>query len=215
MRLGTAVLGDKPALIVWTHDASDAVNRNNYSFTAGFGDEEPSRKILVNVATFSGLGTTISGVTIGGVTPTLLITQSLLRLYIADVPASTSGTVTVSYSGAQANGCAIMVWATYGQRSSTPIDTAQLTLPALTASADLSVDTRSGGIVVAAIAGGANGTSHTWTGVTEDTETTSGINNWVRSGASANVASGQNPRTVGVSSSNASLERYALAASFR
>ena len=215
MRLGTGVLGDKPASIVWTDDDKDHNNKNSYSFTVDVGSAATGRKVIFAVGTFSGLGTTINTVTFNGNTPTLLITESILRLYIADAPTGTTATIAVTYSGTQASGCAVMVWAAYDLKSGTPVDTEQSTLAVSTAAADLSINTRSGGIAVAAAWGGANGTNETWVGLSEDVENTSSIDNFCRSGASANVTSGESPRSITVTSSDTTSSRRAVAASFR
>lgn len=215
MRLGTGVLGDKPASIVWTDDDVDDGNDDNYSFVVDIGEAAPGRKVIFAVGTFTGLGTNVNAITFNGSPVTPLVTQSVLRLCIADAPTGTTATIGVTYSGADASGTGVMVWVVRDLKSGTPVDTAQTSLLSGTAAADLSVDTRSGGIVVAAAWGGANGTNQTWVGVNEDVENTSTSNNFCRSGASANISGGESPRTVTVTSSNTSSTRYVLAASFR
>ncbi len=215
MRLGTGVIGGRAAHVVFTANANTSSNGTNRNFTVNFGDEAPGRKIIFAVISYSGLGTTPSSVAIAGQSPTLVAqSTNRLRLYIADVPTGASGNINVQY-GTTSSGTSVMVWAAYGLKNATAYDTRTATMAIGVASADLSINTRSGGIVLAATEDGANGTSTTWSGVVMDFQNTSTINNWVRSGASANVKNGESPRAITVASSNTSSTRNALAASFR
>lgn len=215
MIAGGIIGGSKPATVVFTDDAVDHDNRNAYSFTVDIGTAHPSRRVIFAVGTFTGLGTTVSGITFNGSSVTPIITEAQLRLCIVDAPTGATATISVTYSGGEANGTAVMVWAAYNLKSSTPVDTAQNTLSIGTAAADLSVNTKSGGVAVGATWSGANGTNQTWAGLTEDFENSSTINNFCRSAASENIQLGQSPRTITVTSSDATVSRRALVASFR
>lgn len=215
MIAGGIIGGAKPATVVFTDDAADPDVDDAYSFTVDIGTAHPSRRVIFAVGTFTGLGTTVSGIRFNGSSVTPIITQAQLRLCIVDAPTGATANIGVTYSGVDANGTAVMVWAAYDLKSSTPVDTAQNTLSTGTATADLSVNTKSGGVVVGATWGGANGTNQTWTGLTEDFENSSSIDNFCRSAASANVDHGESPRTITVTSNNTSSVRRAIVASFR
>lgn len=210
------VAGGTPAFVVPTDHRANNNGANNYNFSSvDFGDEHPSRRIIVAVTTSSGLGSNLTTCAIAGSSATEVTDATPVHIFIRHVPTGATGTVSLSYSGAQASGTAIRVWSAYGLRSELPVDVKQATLNVGVAGADLSCNTRSGGIVVAAAGRGANGTGQTWVGVTEDAEQTSSISNTPRSFAHANVKSGERPRTVTVTSSNTSSARYARVASFR
>lgn len=214
MIAGGIIGGAKPATVVFTDDAVDDDNDNAYSFSVNIGAAHSSRKVIFAVGTFP-LSTALTGITFNGSSVTPILTEVLLRLCIVDAPTGTTATIGVTYAGSGGSGTAVMVWSVYDLKSSTPVDTAQTTLDIGTSAADLSVNTKSGGIVVGATWGGANGTNQTWTGLTEDFENSSSINNFCRSAASANVDHGESPRTITVTANNTSSARRAIVASFR
>lgn len=215
MMFGGGVIGGKTALVVPTAHVGSNSNGNNFTFNnVDFGDEHPSRRVIVALVTGLGLGDNLSAFSISGVAATQVINQRPIHLFVRHLPTGDTGSLSMSYSGAQTTGAFCRVWAAYDLRSDVPVDTAQEVLSAGVASADLSCNTRSGGIVVAAAGHGDSGTQ-TWVGVDKDAEQTSVISNTPRSFAHANVEVSQAPRTITVTSSNTGFTRYALAASFR
>lgn len=216
MMIAGGVIGAKVASVVPTDHRASNSGSNSYNFTdVAFGDEHPSRRIIVAVTTGAGLGSNLTTCAIAGSAATEVTDATPVHIFIRHVPTGATGTVGLSYAGAQASGTAIRVWAAYGLRSDLPVDVKQATLNVGVAGADLSCNTRSGGIVVAAAGRGANGTGQTWVGVTEDAEQTSSISDTPRSFAHANVKTGESPRTITITSNNSSSVRYARVASFR
>lgn len=219
MMIATGIIGGKTGAVVFTGHRSNGSSQNNYTFSnVNFGPAAPGRKILVATVTFSAGNANIASLMVGGVTPTLLIqhpSTGRYRLYLADLPTGETGAISVSYSGPEAFGVAIMVWAAYDLKSSVPVATRTIDIPSGTPSGDLSINALKGGVIVAATGDGANGTSTIWNGLNEDIDQPSTIDNWQYSGASVNVDQSQTPRPITLTSSNTSKTRFALAASFR
>lgn len=122
------------ATITFTDTATILTNTNAYTFSGkSFGTASSDRYIIVGIQ--GGINTTggqtISSVTIGGVTATLVvqlqtsITNVSVRsaLFIAAVPTGTTGDVVVTWAGTMLH-CGIGIFAVTGLQSSTPTATA-------------------------------------------------------------------------------------------
>lgn len=117
------------------------VSTNSSSFSMNFGDEDPSRYIIASVSCMNPGGNgSITGVTIGGVAATQLVTHggtstiTSSNLWIAAVPTGTSGTVVLTVSGY--NQFVVQLYRAVNLATTTPhgtdtITTISLTVPAL------------------------------------------------------------------------------------
>lgn len=137
--------------------------------SVNFGPAASDRLIVVCSYSSGGSAPTFSSFTIGGVSATQLadITNTGHRATIwgALVPSGTSGTV--SYTLSAGSFSAISVYAITGIDSLTPDATATGT----GASIDLSLNVQAGDIVIATGTGIDGTASCTWTGLTEDRDT--------------------------------------------
>lgn len=100
-----------------------------HSFAADFSTAETGRLIVVTVNMGDNNATSATGMTIGGVTATEVVTAnhycgyyaSEASIWVAAVPTGTSGTVSLTTStGSQAS---MQVFALYGATSATPVST--------------------------------------------------------------------------------------------
>lgn len=93
----------------------DGTAKTTYTFSGvSFGAAESGRVVVVQATSTSGI---VTGVTIGGVTATLVYANdgsaSSNNLYRATVPSGTSGSVVLSTTGGP-NAAGIIVWSLYG-----------------------------------------------------------------------------------------------------
>jgi hypothetical protein len=123
---------------------------------------------------FGTLGPAATGVTIGGVTATQVVTVSngTTRAYgyIASVPTGTSGNVVVTFGSATTNVFGVL-YALYNLNSATPFDTATGTATSANITTDL--DTKNRGVIIGLVAS----TGGSGSGVT-------GLDNWTQINAS-------------------------------
>lgn len=155
-----------------TNDTSDLTT---YTFSSqNLGTASSDRHIIVVVESRkAGAATTISSITIGGITADIVLQQSnsdsnsnIAGIAIANVPTGTTGDIVITF-GAGMVRCAIQVYSATGLASSTAYDT-----DFSTASDPVgSLDIPAGGF---AIAGGVSNSasSATWTNLTEDHDNT-------------------------------------------
>lgn len=185
--------------------ATSGTDTTSYSFTStAIGtDTGSSRTIIVGVFGTETTTSTISSITVGGVSGTLIHSNtqsagaqsSRVAFYAFQGVSGTTATVAVTWSTAQTRS-GIIVWAAYNLSSITAVATASST--SMTAPA-LNVNTSADGMVLAC--GHCNGSStYAWTGVTERTDTQVETVGW--SGGDASSLAAETPRSVSASISN-------------
>ena len=196
--------GIRPVDITWRDESSDTTDTATYSFaTQDFGNPEGDRHIIVGVSGRANLARTLTSVTIGGVAATHLATANdagggtdIAALYIAAVPAGSTGTVAVVFSDVMLR-CAIMVWKMPGARNATAFATQTDTT--LTGSVySVSIDVPANGAAVGMYWCGlsAGSASVTWAGLTEDFDGTVETTANGYAGARANFTAAQSGLTV-------------------
>lgn len=169
------------------------------------------RRVIVSVC--RNTATTVSSVTIAGISATAAVTTGGAGIWIADVPTGTSGDIVVTF-GSSVTGLLIACYSAYGLKSSTARGTASAASAALVH--DLDVNAAKGGVIIAhstktlAVAATTD-----WVGATE--HTTVGIGVGVGDTvtfAEDVLASSGSPLDVSITWDNASSMR-SVAASFR
>jgi hypothetical protein len=165
--------GAGPLVIEYLTAAVNATDLTTYTFsTQSLGTAAADRKIVLGISTRGSAQRSISSVTIGGVTATVLATQSFggstfnrMALYVADVPTGATGDVVVTFSGSVLR-CGVGLWKVTGANS------AQLAHDVGAVTGDPSSKTlvvpANGGVIAYSFA--ADGTAPrtvTWTNATE------------------------------------------------
>jgi hypothetical protein len=143
-------------------------NLSTFTFNSqAFGSAATDRIVIVSVMGGNGSAGTISSVTIGGVSASILVQVSDANLTggiaVAAVPTGTTGSVVVNMSTTR-GGCAIGIWSATGQVAASGVAVGSNTdLAELTLAAEI------GGFVIA-MCGNLNSSSRTatWAGVTEN-----------------------------------------------
>lgn len=107
--------------------ATEPAGLTTYTFSSqSLGTAAADRYIVVGAATRQTGGLTLSSVTVGGVSATIVVQQNngdgTTGLAIAAVPSGTTGDIVVTWSGASAR-CAIVFYRLTGLDSATPTDT--------------------------------------------------------------------------------------------
>ena len=198
----------------------------NYTFSSqAIGTASSTRYVIVAAHLYSNSARTISSVTVGGISATQVITQSVVNfysyrasIYIAAVPTGTTADVVVNTSGV-CEQMTINVWAAYDLNSATAVDSDSATstgsstfnIPAMTTSAD--------GVALASCVYNRNGSgsAFAWTNATERSDTVQNIGG-IYTGASAAdaVTTGSNVSISTTVSGSASVDAgIALGATFR
>ena len=182
------------ASISLTDTAADAADLTTYTFTSrSIGAAEQSRFIIVGSGQRNS-GQTIVSMTIGGVTASLIKRQvgasgfNVVELWGAYVPTGTTATISITWSSAIAR-CAIAVYRAVYLQSSTAVATYSSTADPMATS----INVPDGGVAVAFSYGAAN-TTNTWTGLTEDVDST--VESQCYSSASASFVAAQTSLSV-------------------
>jgi hypothetical protein len=217
---GGSTVSVAPATITFTDSSIDATARTVYTFTSqAFGTASTDRKILVAVAAHRA-PTSVTSVTIGGVSATNIITQGrgsagVVALYLAAVPTGTTGSVVITFPSTATGGGSVGVWGLTGT-SATATDTDSEDYGEGDATNfTLDVNVLAGGVAIATAASGNSGGTHTtvWSGgVTENYDTQVGTNEW-HSGASNLQETASTPLNI-VGNPDASPHRMAVACTF-
>ena len=168
--------------------AHSSTNTSTFSFTSlDFNIDNPERLVVVAVNYYEfDTSVTLSTVTVGGVTPTLVTSGSRLvvggsgsfvysALYQAQ-PTGTSGTVALTFSRAIDYGCSVGVWSAYYLNSTTAASSAS-------GNDSVNLTVQPGDAVIATATSVYDATNTTWTNATENYD--SAPNRMSRSGASA------------------------------
>ena len=193
----------------------ETVDGSTTTFSSqNFGTADASRLI---VAAFgcgpTGASPSITSVTIGGVTATLVetikATDIRAGIYVAAVPTGTSGTVTIVWSTtADSVGCNL--YALYNC-SATPTDHGN----SIASTGTFDLDVAANGIAVAyQVSRNNTDVTHTWAGLTEDTDDVLTSGAWQGSGGSARFATTQTNLTCSCTPSAGNLRSAFVAASF-
>lgn len=204
------------AEIGYLQSYTDTSDSSSYTFSSvNFGTADSNRYIIIGIASRkSGTTTSISSVTIGGVSATITKQQvnnatntNVSGIAIANVPTGTSGNIVVTFADTMLR-CAITVYRTVGLTSKTAYDSDSSTASAPSVSLDVPTNGFAIGIGLTAAS-----TSATWTGLTEDSDAT--LESWVTySSAHRNFESGSTGETMTVTFGN-SAEPSACFASWQ
>lgn len=209
-----------PAVYYGSAQAAGAGATPSFSLTFP-GPEQADRYLAAGIVVFGNISS-ISGVTIGGVTATVRAvvnssaTQGISAIYTALVPTGASGTVAVTFNTSAARSLAAC-WAMTGLNGIGTTDTATNSGSGQPNPLTATIDVEAGGIVLA-IAGENTGGSRTstWAGVSENFDVNAfsgGAGN--ASGGSAVFESLQVGMTVGTTWSGATNQAVLAAAAFR
>lgn len=153
----------------FTDSASSGTDASSYTFAGeSFGAADSARYVLVGIGSRAGSARTISSVTIGGVSASILMDHSssgsLAGFAIAAVPTGATGDVEVVFSGTMVR-CFIGIWRILDLGSTTPTDTGtDGAVASLTTNLDISADGAAFAVGFRASAG-----TPTWTNLTADT----------------------------------------------
>ena len=165
-----------------------------------------TRHVVVTIGMMhnSGAGT-VSSVTVGGVSATLVITRgsasagASVWIYIAEVPTGTTATVTITMSGDTSLGAATYILRNRATTTATSSSTAE--------DPSLNLNIAAGGAAVG-VSMVRDGTVSTWTGLTENFDTDTRSGEWF-SGASGGTPG--TPATISISRGSASHYAAAVA----
>lgn len=211
MFIATGAIGGA-LLPTCSYTYTSVINATASTFTFGsasIGTASAKRYVVVGLLH---LGSTPVSVTCNGVAMTALVGSSP-TLYVSAAPVTTGTTASIVFTQAVSTSSVvtITVWAVYNIRSNVAYSTANST--ASPAALSLNVPPRT--VVIGFATSFTNGANYTWTGITEDFEQTSSVNNMPRSGAHEIVMSGSFPLTVSCSYSASAVGRRGLTVSLR
>lgn len=174
------------------------------------GPASASRYVLVVVTGVRDRSTNFTGVTIGGISATLLYqnkstsTQEVMAFFIALVPTGTTADVVVTDSTPAGTTCS--TYSITGLRSTTPISTGFQQTASSNALTVSGISVPAQACVIAAVATGGGGQPFSWTGVNLD-YTNQYLSNWATSGASKNYSSSG---TINVTAQGSSAEAFPI-----
>lgn len=155
----------KITTLAFQTSATDITNVSTYTFSSQpFGTASTDRVVIVTITATQGVNGTISSVTIGGVSASIIAQQSsgviTCGIAAAVVPTGTTGDVVVNTSTVR-DECAIGIWSSTGLAGAVAVASGSNTnLDALTLNAE------AGGFVIAVCANDGDETT-TWSGATE------------------------------------------------
>tara|TARA_R110000850_G_scaffold153664_2_gene277080 strand:+ start:16944 stop:20639 length:3696 start_codon:yes stop_codon:yes gene_type:complete len=159
------------ASVTFTGTDSSTSDASSYTFSSQpFSTADSTRQIVVATEGPHNGGSSVSSMTIGGVSASLIkragsVTNYPVELWAADVPTGTSGDIVVTWS-VTASRCTIGIWAIYNAGG--PVDTIAANGSAPSGTIQVPED----GIVIGTAAdgftGGAGTSTWTWTNLTEN-----------------------------------------------
>jgi len=212
--------GFLPPSVTFADHAVDLTSATTYTFTSrALSTAASSRKIVVAIAGYTGT-TTVSSVTVGGVSATLVVQKQVnaasanAELWIAAVPTGTTGTVVVTW-GAGRTGCGIGLYAVYGINP-TASNTATASDAATAASITASLNIPATGVAIAvSTSSQAGGVTQSWTNLTKnyDEQMETGSAGY-QSGACAVFATTQTGLNITSTYSSSATYKNMAAASF-
>jgi len=173
MRLGRGLIaGGAAPEFAFLQGALDNANSATYTFTAqSLGTAHADRIIIAAVMSRNGGSVSLSSVTIGGVTASIVVSDTLSNdiaaLAVAAVPSGSTGDVVVTHSTSGSVRCAVALYRAVGF-SATPGAVAS----DISGSRSISIAVPTDGVAIGAFKRG-NSVAITWTGVDEDYNVTS------------------------------------------
>lgn len=178
-----------------TYRSTYGSDTNATVFTSGSLNLGTGTKKIIGVQGGDTTAVTVSSVVVDGTTATRAIDSVVdgncdTSMWYVDNDASTSGTVVVTWSGAQGFS-GVIVWDGTDIATGGPADEISSTANPLTGT----IDCAAGGIIVGMAGGGGGNRTFTWSGLTERLDTTIGADGNM-SGASDNFAAAVSGRTV-------------------
>ena len=188
-----------PTFVDYQTVLGDGTDGTSFTFSSvPFGAAYSGRLVVVAIGARALLTSgRITGVTIGGVSATQLVSYSgagvdgqyPFDIWAATVPSGATGTVAVTYNQTMREAW-IAVWSAYDMLA-TPYDTLAVTTGG-------GIDTKAGGVLIAAFYGDAD-PSHTLTGVTEEFDETPTGTTYVDAGGSLSPTATSTGHTVSTS----------------
>jgi hypothetical protein len=175
--------------------------QTTYTFTAlNIGSADPTRFVVIGISARD-VSLTISSVTIGGSTATLLKSQqdpgpfTTAAFYGLSVPSGTTADVVVNFGGSGPINCAVVSYSLYNLNSTTPVASASANLATTGTALSLNANTTTGSIVLGLTSETAASATVTWVGATKrfDEAARTNFNYW--SGADDVMVSSESPRT--------------------
>ena len=215
----------EPFGLTYITTASSTANATSYTFSSqSLGNPDQGRYIVIAASSRrNGSFTTISGVTVAGVTATAAVTieynggvnnGTFNGLWIAAVPTGTTGDVVVSCGSNTHGAAAASIYRLVGVSSATPATTAS-DEEGVALSLNLNTTARS---ALIAVRGSADLTSANWVGITEQIDSaiqTGSINsNFAFSSGLFLTSAAETPRTVSVTSSGGNDRQGAVVAAW-
>lgn len=187
-----ATSGGVDATIVYTDHAEDTSDATTYTFTTrAIGTAATNRYVVAAIGLANSPVPTISSVTIGGVSATLVVqttgTFERTAFWIAAVPTGTTATVVVNCAASIR--CSIGLWALYDLNSATATDTDS----SASSTGTVNLDISAGGVAIgySNTFTSATARTFTWTNLTEGFDVAYDGNNQSVTGASAAFAAAQ------------------------
>lgn len=209
--IGFGAGGNRVATVSFASSAVSTADLTTYTFSsASLGTAASNRKIVIAVSGAVHTTATVSTMTVGGVSASLITGTKVrwptslygLEIWQADVPTGSTGDVVVTWSNAQ-NRTGIGVWAVYGAAAA-----AHATATDNSAPYSQAVVVPAGGVVIGAVWGGSP-VSYTWTAPMTEKYDQEVESNQLQSGASYASTAGE---TVTVIVAPASAGENAMAA---
>jgi hypothetical protein len=195
---GFNVGGGGPVAMSFTDNAANQSDLSTYTFsTRSFGTAAADRIIVVGIVARRAAAATLDSVTIGGVTATKTTgvinsgggAATIADIWQAPVPTGTTGDVVVTFNTAMAR-CAVVIYRMVGASS-----TASNTQTSTATDPSVSLNVPANGAAMG-VAHSVDGSTTTWTGLTEDVDTTASLESTVYTSAHDNFTAQQTGLTV-------------------
>jgi hypothetical protein len=216
--LGTflkGALGTIKPVCSFLYGDSSSQSLTTYTYTAvPFGSARSDRIIVVSIVASNSASRSVSSVTIGGVSATLVSSSNsaagliFTATYYAVVPTGTSGTVSVVFSGATRD-VGVGVYSIVDASSSTPLSGGTYSNSSSN-SGSITLSTSADAVIIGGVIVGTAVTAFTWSGVSSDFQSFAITRGRGFASGTANTSS----TTVSVNS-NSTSALYITAASWR
>jgi hypothetical protein len=216
LNLGTGIIGGpKAASVVYASFGMSASNpASSYTFSSRNTGTASAKRTMVLMLTWAPMTSgTFGDCQIDGNNMSLRASLGggTQRVYTYPWPTGTTATIVTTIASGDFRYCYWAMWAAYDLKSESPTDT-YYDIPSIANPYLGNVDVSAGGIAVGLSADVASG-AYTWTGLTEDLDTTGGVSSANRlSAASGAFKQAQTP--LNVTTTKSQIHRHALA-SFR
>jgi hypothetical protein len=164
--------------LAYIGNVSSPADQSTYTFSStALGAADPTRVIVLTVAARGGFPSPdVTSATIGGIAATIDVTYSsvggdVTQILRAAVPTGTPGTIVVNFNGTVTR-TLVGVYSITGYGTVTPVATGGDALNVSSSSMTTAAMTTAAGDLIVAGCSYTNATDATWTGVTEDYDTT-------------------------------------------